>query len=410
MNEPLREPPRIMIVDDMPQNLALLEGMLRDKGWQVFALPSGAMALQAAAREQPDLILLDVLMPGLDGYEVCTRLKADPRLKDIPVLFLSALNEPWDKARAFQAGGVDYISKPFQIEDVEVRVQAHLRLRELQQELAGQNDRLEILVRQRTEQLADAHARLALLDQAKSDFLTIISHELRTPLSALFSIPELLLLELPDSPRLEDYRQMLAEAQQRLLTLVEDALLLAQVQTASAPFSKRTSALGSVLPDAIAQATQLGQAAGVTLAPAPPTTAQVVGDPSLLTKALQSLLETVLKFSARGGTVRLLLTDAPGAQMLSLEARGYAIPPAELPRFFDLLAISKTLTPGGDLGLAPALARCLIGAFGGQVRVENLEPPGIRITVRLGDSADQEGGPAERRNGGGSRETNPAAG
>ena len=92
-----------MIVDDVPQNLQLLEGILRNKGWQVFALPSGEMALKAAARERPDVILLDVLMPGMDGYEVCTRLKADPQLKDIPVLFLSALNEPWNKARAFQA-------------------------------------------------------------------------------------------------------------------------------------------------------------------------------------------------------------------------------------------------------------------------------------------------------------------
>ncbi|MCX6916769.1 MAG: response regulator [Verrucomicrobia bacterium] len=79
-----------MIVDDVPQNLQLLEGILRNKGWQVFALPSGEMALKAAVRERPDVILLDVLMPGMDGYEVCTRLKADPQLKDIPVLFLSA--------------------------------------------------------------------------------------------------------------------------------------------------------------------------------------------------------------------------------------------------------------------------------------------------------------------------------
>ena len=397
-----------MIVDDVPQNLQLLEGILRNKGWQVFALPSGEMALKAAARERPDVILLDVLMPGMDGYEVCTRLKADPQLKDIPVLFLSALNEPWNKARAFQAGGVDYITKPFQIEEVEARVQAHLRLRRLQEELAGQNARLESMVRQRTEQLAEAHARLASLDQAKSDFLAIISHELRTPLNILFGIPELLFLELPVTPKIEGYHQMLKESQQRILTLVDDAVLLAKVQTGAEPFEVKTSALAPVLETAIVRATEAGQAAKVFLAAAPPTAAQVVGEAELLTKALQSLLETVLKFSARGGTVRLGLTAVPGALLVSIEARGYAIPPEELPRFFDLLAISKTLTPGGDLGLAPALARCLIGAFGGQVEVENLTPPGIRVTVRLCSSSGPQDQPVERRNAG--RDPQPTAG
>ncbi len=382
-----------MIVDDIPQNLQLLEGMLRNKGWQVFALPSGEMALQAAAREQPDLILLDVLMPGMDGYEVCTRLKANPQLKDIPVLFLSALNEPWDKTRAFQAGGVDYITKPFQFEDVEARVLVHLRLCQLQAELAGQNARLEVTVRQRTQQLADAHARLAVLDQAKSDFLSIISHELRTPLNVLFGVPELLFMELPASPQMAGYRQMLDENRQRIMTLVEDATLLAEVQVDAEPFSGKSSALGPVLQAAIARTAQLAAAAGVAIAVAPPTAAQVSGDADLLTKALQSLLETVLKFSARDGIVRLTLAPAPGAQVLSLEVRGYTILPDELPRFFDVLAISKTLTPGGDLGLAPALASCLIRAFGGQVGVENLEPPGIRVTVRLCDSPGRQPNP-----------------
>ena len=409
MNEQSREMPRILIVDDVPQNLELLEGMLKKKGWEVFALPSGQMALQAAARERPDVILLDVLMPGMDGYEVCSRLKADPQLKDIPVLFLSALNEHWDKTRAFQAGGVDYITKPFQIEDVEARVQTHLRLRRLQEKLAGENARLETAVRQRTEQLADAHARLASLDQAKSDFLSIISHELRTPLNALFGIPELLFMELPDSPTMQDYRQMLKENRKRILTLVEDASLMAQVQSDTEAVSVKTSELAQILRDAITRATELGKIAGVALAAAPPTTTQVIGDPDLLTKALQSVLETVLKFSARGGTVRMELAAAAGAQLVSVEARGYDIPPAELPRFFDLLAISKTLTPGGDLGLAPALARCLIGAFGGQVEVTNLEPRGIRVTVRLCDSTGGQNSPVDRHNADAGRDTNPPA-
>jgi two-component system, sensor histidine kinase and response regulator len=383
MSEQPGEVPRIMIVDDTPQNLQLLEGMLLRKGWQVFALPSGEMALLAAARERPDIILLDVLMPGMDGYEVCTRLKADPQLKDIPVLFLSAVHEPWNKTRAFRAGGVDYITKPFQIEDVEARVRVHLQLRRLQEELAGQNARLEMTVRQRTEQLADAHARLAVLDQAKSDFLKIISHELRTPLNGLVGVAELLLMDLPHDPQAENYRRLLDDSRQRMLALVDDALLLAEVQTASESLPAKTIALAPILHDAIAQAAKQGELAGVGFSAPPPTSAHVIGDTQLLTKAMQLLLETASKFSARGGTVDLSLVGAAHAQLVGIEASGYAIPPAELPRFFDVLAISKALTPGGDLGLAPALARCLLEAFGGRVRVENQKPPGIRISIRI---------------------------
>ena len=168
MSEETQFTPRVMIVDDTPQNLQLLEAMLRDQGYRVFAMPSGEMAIKAAAMDQPDIILLDILMPGgMDGYEVCTRLKADPNLRDIPVLFLSALSDLWDKARAFQVGGVDYITKPFQLEDVEARVRAHLRLRQLQRELANHNARLES--RRRYRGRHGTHSKLDIYQHSKRD-------------------------------------------------------------------------------------------------------------------------------------------------------------------------------------------------------------------------------------------------
>jgi two-component system sensor histidine kinase/response regulator len=383
MTTPTQNPPRIMIVDDTPQNLHVLEAMLRDQGYQVFAMPGGELALRAAARDQPDLFLLDILMPGMNGYELCSRLKADPVLQDIPVLFLSALHESWDKVRAFRAGGLDYITKPFQIEDVEARVRVHLQLHQLQRELAAHNTRLEATVCQRTQQLADAHARLAVLDQAKSDFLTIISHELRTPLNGLFGIADLLLMELPPTPTVASYRQLFEGSQQRILTLVEDALLLTQIKAAAEDYSAKTSSLDAVLRQAVAQANEPGGGAEVALQPASQPLGRVIGEPELLVRALQSLLLTASKFSAPGGTVQVTAVAAAEACEISIATSGRTIPPAELPRFFDVLAIGKTITPGGDLGLAPCLTQCLITAFGGQVAVENVAPPGIRFLVRL---------------------------
>ncbi len=136
-------PASILIVDDTAANLQVLAGMLKERGYKVRPAPSGKLALSAAERDHPDLILLDINMPEMNGYEVCRRLKADDALKGVPVIFISALTEPLDKVNAFATGGVDYITKPFQMEELHARVETHLKLRRLQVELEMTNARLE---------------------------------------------------------------------------------------------------------------------------------------------------------------------------------------------------------------------------------------------------------------------------
>ena len=125
----------ILIVDDTAANLQLLSGMVKGQGYRTRLARSGAAALRAAESQPPDLILLDIMMPEMDGYEVCRRLKADPELSGIPVIFLSALGETEDKVEAFGAGAADYVTKPFQFDEVRARVEAHLGLRRLQVEV-----------------------------------------------------------------------------------------------------------------------------------------------------------------------------------------------------------------------------------------------------------------------------------
>ena len=136
------QPANILIVDDTAANLQVLAGMLKDRGYKVRPVPSGKLALLAARSDSPDLILLDINMPEMNGYEVCTQLKADDKLRGIPVIFISALTEQLDKVKAFATGGVDYITKPFQMEELHARVETHLTLRRLQIELEDTNARL----------------------------------------------------------------------------------------------------------------------------------------------------------------------------------------------------------------------------------------------------------------------------
>lgn len=134
--------PDILIVDDNPANLRLLTGILRERGFHPRAVTSGRRALDSVELILPDLILLDIRMPGMDGYEVCQRLKANPATQEVPVIFISALDEISDKVKAFEIGGVDYITKPFQLEEVVARLETHLTLRRLQQNLEEANQRM----------------------------------------------------------------------------------------------------------------------------------------------------------------------------------------------------------------------------------------------------------------------------
>ncbi|MFP5208753.1 MAG: SpoIIE family protein phosphatase [Acidobacteriota bacterium] len=135
-------PANVLLVDDTPANLQVLGGMLKEQGCIVRPVPSGKLAIRFAEADPPDIILLDIMMPEMDGFEVCRRLKQIDRLKEIPIIFISALHETIDKVKAFAAGGVDYISKPFQFEEVEARVRTHLNIRRLQVQLENQNHRL----------------------------------------------------------------------------------------------------------------------------------------------------------------------------------------------------------------------------------------------------------------------------
>ena len=194
----------ILIVDDTLANLRVLSSMLTDQGYKVRGVPNGEMALKVAHSAAPELILLDINMPEMNGYEVCEKLKAAEETREIPVIFISALDEVLDKVKAFTAGGVDYITKPFQFEEALARVQTHLTLRNLQRQLQDTNEDLERRVEERTTELVQLNAsyerfvpkeflgylekqsitEVALGDQVQKD-MTVLFADIRdfTPLS-----------------------------------------------------------------------------------------------------------------------------------------------------------------------------------------------------------------------------------
>ena len=377
----------ILIVDDLSANVEMVSLMLKDKGYEVRTALGGKLALQSVQDNPPDLILLDINMPEMDGFEVCERLKADDKYREIPVIFISSLSETLDKVKAFQVGGVDYVEKPFRLEEFFARIETHLKMRNLRHELSCHNRRLEELVRERTDQLAEAHRRLALMDRTKSEFLNLISHELRTPLNGVFGVAELLFNENEKDPSRRELRNMFNTSRNTMMKILDDALLLTQIEVAGNTFSSQTTPLAFIVDSAITSVKNYTQPCPAIILPElPPDGINVHGDSSLLVKAFSSLLETAARFSS-GEPVAVTCKRMPLSVEIAICAKGRIIPADMLADFFNVFSAARPIKNVGDLGLGPPVAHRIISLFGGSVSVRNEEPAGVSFIVicRTGD-------------------------
>jgi two-component system sensor histidine kinase/response regulator len=198
--------PEILIVDDVPGNLNFVSDILYNEGFRIVVATNGEDAIEITREKHPDLILLDIAMPVLDGYEVCRILKDDDSTREIPIIFLTAKGEDEDILKGFECGAVDYVSKPFNTSELISRVKTHLELRRKSEELKQLNQILEDKVIDRTVQLqtlndsltianqnlSKAYKELSKLDKAKNEFIRHINHELRTPLQGIHGFVRIL--------------------------------------------------------------------------------------------------------------------------------------------------------------------------------------------------------------------------
>ena len=375
----------VLIVDDTPGNLSVLYHILTSEGLAVLIADHGAAALTVARSEQPDLILLDVVMPDLDGFEVCRRLKADESTADIPVMFMTTLSDVEDQVRGFEAGAVDYVTKPFHERELMARIRTQLALRGMTRALREQNLQLrqeigERMLAEAARERLVAELRVARdlaesASQAKSAFLASMSHELRTPLNAILGFTQLFLARPGWSAEDLEHLQIIRSNGAHLLGLINSVLEMAKIEAgklALAPTSVELPTfvrglLGMFMPEARSKGLQLGLEL-----PADPLQ-PVELDEGKLRQVLINLLGNAIKFSD-AGHVLLRVEARPGphpdelALAFAVEDTGQGIAAEERDLVFEAFGqaeAGRRCHEGTGLGLA--IARELVRLLGGEL-------------------------------------------
>ncbi|MBW4467497.1 MAG: response regulator [Pegethrix bostrychoides GSE-TBD4-15B] len=386
-----KPPETILIIDDTPDNLRFLADLLNRAGYAVRKVISGELGLEAAQLVLPDLILLDIRMPGLDGYQVCDRLKANPSTRSIPIIFLSAMSEELDKVMAFEAGCVDYITKPFQVAEVLARIENQLQVSRLRQALEQQNAELQRSIAQCSlaetaletlHQDLDAKVQAAL-NQLMQQSLWLTPAALQTLQNALsrLSVAESLtsLVTASVAPSLQNALRQIAASADTVQQILEPIL----PNAAPLPAAELTQ----FCRDLVAQWPLDQQRHDLAVASWGSPAGRLPLNGADLQQVIAPVLDNALRYSPQGGSLLLQLTYVPSQVLIEIRDAGIGIPTAELDRICDQFyrASNAAAIPGQGLGLF--VAQQIIAPTGGNLHVSSQLGVGttVRITLPLTD-------------------------
>ena len=390
---------KILIVDDVPANLKVLRGVLEPEGFRILFAPCGEVALKIARSETPDLILLDVMMPEMDGYEVCRQLKANPVTAEIPVIFITAKDEAEDIVKGLRLGGVDYISKPFQSEVVVARAETHLKNSRFARELRQKNQELEI-ARDAAEQAK----------RTQSAFLAAMSHEIRTPMNGVMGMTALL-LETQLAAEQRDCVETIRTGSRSLLAIINQILDFSKIESGKMELENHPFDLNAVLEGTVELLGPRAAEKNLCLGYLPelglPET--LIGDETRLRQILLNLAGNAVKFTA-GGEVVISITKVPPENapasdseiilLFSVRDTGMGIPEERMNRLFHAFSQmdSSTTRQFGGTGLGLAISKRLAELMDGTLWVQSKVNEGstFHCSVPFRIQKEEHGGDVSR--------------
>jgi len=377
---------KILIVDDMPKNIMVLGNNLMNEDYQIAYARSGQEALELSESNDFDLILLDIMMPDMDGYETCNKIMANPKTKDIPIIFITAKNDFDSIVKGFDAGAKDYVTKPFNSSELLARVRTHLELKRSREELKILNKDLEQKVAERTSQLKEANEKLMKLDSAKSSFLGIISHEIRTPLNGIFGSVEML-NDMHDDEETTDIIQMISESAERLLSFSELSTLITELNIDHYKLNK-----GKVNVSELVQMVRqekilsLSSPGAVKIHFLQEKEEHFIdADKKLIKKIINDVIENSIRFGNQEVEIEVKIEKQDGKIYLQIHDNGKGFPEHILPNVLEVFqADSENYVEGKGLNLAAA--KLIMEAHNGNIDVYNIKDGGAGVQISFSNT------------------------
>jgi signal transduction histidine kinase len=371
---PSKEPPIVVVIDDTPANLRLLAGILGDAGYRVRPLPGARLGLQSMTNEPPDVVLLDIDMPEMDGFEVCRRMKKDPTLEHIPVIFISALDDPQHKIEAFLAGGVDYVTKPFRAEEVKARVRVHVELAHARHDLE------------------ESYARLRELEKMRDTLTHMVVHDLRTPLNGLALTLELLDREPSLATELKPDVETARRCVVMLTQLVTSVLDVARLESETMPTFPIDCPPHELVREAAGHLGVIAKDPRLEVLDLPDRGMRC--DLKLSSRVLANLVINALSFvPSHGGKVVVGAEDRDGVVRVFVRDNGPGIPASAHERIFEKFGqhdASRGRAVRHSSGLGLTFCKMAVEAQGGRIGIESEPGAGSTFWFELPQPASTD--------------------
>ena len=348
--------PKILLVDDTPTNLNILEEIL-EEAYLISVAQSGTQALSVTEKSIPDLILLDVNMPGIDGFETCRKLKSQESTRHIPVIFITARVEPEDLIQGFNEGGVDYITKPFNHSEVRARVKTHLKIQQLIRQLETQND-----------QLKD-------LNELKNSFLGMASHDMRNYLSAIRGYSQILQedgKELPEETK-EQFLDFIYKSSENMLKMVNDLLDVSVIESGKLQLDLQSESFKDLINHHIMINQFFADKKNISIQSDLHEIPNCLIDANKLGQVIDNLISNAIKFSESGTTILISLKAEEEKLVFSVKDQGPGISDEDQAKLFQhFQKLSARPTAGeSSSGLGLAISKKMIQAHEGQLSVSS---------------------------------------
>ncbi|MDM8549412.1 response regulator [Desulfobacterales bacterium HSG2] len=352
----------ILLVDDNLSNLQVLIDYLNKSGYKTLVARSGDRAIRQLKFVRPDLILLDIIMPGIDGYETCRQLKEDKNTKDIPVIFITALVETYDKVRGFKVGAVDFITKPFQHEEVLARVTTHLTIQRQKKQLSE-------------------------LNAMKDKFFSIIAHDLRNAFGGILSISRIMAesLNIYEKEELELFSQSIYETAQKTFNLLENLLNWARIQRGTMEFRPNIIDLHKPVSENISLFKENASQKKINLSHSIEPKTYICADPNMTDAIFRNLISNAIKFTYEGGEVRITAENDGENVKISVSDTGEGISEKDIQKLFRIDESYKRPGTAGEEGTGLGLMLCkeFVEKNNGEIRVESELGKGTTFSFSL---------------------------